>query len=263
MRKLIFGALVAFCAVVAATSADVVTIIDTTLTTATNDGVIGAGEYVGFGSGINAGFGDVYGRNSRLYVDSSIGGALNFGLQAGPGAYNDVGVIYIDSVPGGFSDTTTLSDTADPGRRAISGLGGSEIVFAPTFQADFAIAIQPTFAGLFKLNAGGSGSLGFLVSANLDGVLGNPYEMSLTMADIGLIAGNSFRYLVTYTNTNGDFRSDEFHGVASFGPGNPGASSVTLAAGDFNTFQSIPEPGAFLFGGVASILAAVAYRRRK
>ncbi len=49
------------------------------------------------------------------------------------------------------------------------------------------------------------------------------------------------------------------------GSANPGFGSAgtSYTYADYNQFVSVPEPAAFLFGGVASILAAVAYRRRK
>jgi hypothetical protein len=94
----------------------------------------------------------------------------------------------------------------------------------------------------------------------------NSKEMAFTLANIGLTANTqaSFKYVVTYLNSANAFRSDEFNGVASFAGGNPGnGGSVNLASGDFNTFQSIPEPssvGLMLLSGTGML--ALLRRRR-
>lgn len=244
------------------------TIVDTTNGSAINDGTINGGEYVGASAGINAGFGNVIGSSSMLHVDSSRGGALHFGLQSGGGLLNDAAVIYIDSVFGGFTDTTGFNDTGDALRRAISGTDGtnrSDIFFAPGFQADYAIAFESGFAGLWALNAGGSHN--FLAVLNLNPP-GNPgagmWEMNLLLSDIGLVPGDSFDYIATYLNPSNAFRSDEFHGVAqsTVAAGNIGQNPVTLASGDYNTFVSnVPLPAAiWLF---LSALAIPAFLRNR
>ena len=60
------------------------------------------------------------------------------------------------------------------------------------------------------------------------------------MANLGLAAGGTFRYVATYLNPGNAFRSDEFHGVAqsTVPGGNPGYTTVTLASGDTNVFTS-------------------------
>src|SRR5690349_9211144 len=92
-----------------AANAQFQTIIDTTPGTSTRDGTLGAGEYGSlsfFSTGVNTGFGNVlFGSNSKLYWDSSLSGALNFGIQLGGGGLFDAGVIYIDSKSGGLSGT--------------------------------------------------------------------------------------------------------------------------------------------------------------
>jgi hypothetical protein len=245
-------------------------ITDTTPGTASNDGTVGVGEYVGSSAGINAGFGDVIGANSQLHVDSDTSGNLNFGLVTGGGGLFDRIVMYIDSVGGGFADTVPFDDSADPLRAAISGsntsgTAGSQLAFAPGFEADYAIGIEGGFAGLWQLVGGGSHT--FLTSVNLMNS-GNEYEIDLTMADLGLAAGGSFRYVATYGNPfdgGGFYRSDEFHGVAqsTVPGGNPGLSDVTLATGDYNVFNSVPEPSTLLLLGLAFGSVAVARVRRR
>src|SRR5437868_8884785 len=48
-------------------------------------------------------------------------GAITGSLKKGNGSFNDVLVLYIDSVSGGFSDTSDFGDGADGLRKAISG----------------------------------------------------------------------------------------------------------------------------------------------
>ena len=100
------------------------TIYDVTPGTATVDGDVGAGEYVGLSNGINSGFGDVVGQSSQLHVDSDAT-TLNWGLITGGGSLNDRVVIYIDvdGGGGGYANTTTFTDNADGLRAAISAIG--------------------------------------------------------------------------------------------------------------------------------------------
>ncbi|MBX7212706.1 MAG: ExeM/NucH family extracellular endonuclease, partial [Thermoflexales bacterium] len=231
-----------------------VTITDNTATTATRDGAIGAGEYVGYSCGINNGFGNVIGSASKLYVDSSDTGALNFGLTTGGGGLFDTIVIYIDSVAGGFTDTLQFQDNADNHRAAISALGTNgpgraDITFASGFGADYAIAINGGYAGLWQLAAGGANALVWKATLNQNPASGAATMEwdGITLADLGLGAGQSFRYIATYLNPNdgaGVYRSNEFHGVAqsTVPGGNIGIAPVILAAGDYNTFIPYTAP---------------------
>ena len=235
-------------------STSTIEIFDTTGGTATRDGTIYAGEYVGFTYGINSGFGGVIGAGSTLHVDSSSTGDLNIGLIKGPGAFNDLMVIYIDVDGGGsgggvgFTGTSTFNDTGsggDPCRKAISGYDGTyraTLNFASGFKADYAVCLDhdtvSPFAGLWKL-VDGDGPHDFITSLNLwQPIVNGHYEMELTLANLGLAPGASFDYVATYISDTAS-RSDEFNGVASFPPGNPGQNTtVGLAAGDYHTFIS-------------------------
>jgi len=230
---------------------------DTTPGVAVNDGTIAGGEYAGFSTGINSGFGDQMGATSQLHVDSGSGGELAFGIVAGAagGLFNQ-GVIYIDSVTGGFSGTQNFTDypNDDDLRQAISGNGytgdGSELTFAPGFLADYAIGFDGGFGGLWQLRENDSHL--WITSVQVTTATLGHYEMNLLLSNIGLSVGDSFDYFATYGNADDTstadsfFRSDEFHGVTSFAGGNPGTTDAVLGAGDFNTFVSIPEPSTAL-----------------
>src|SRR5213593_2341397 len=80
-----------------------------------------AATYSGNG---NSGFGGPIGLGSLTLTDdgTTVSGTVN----KGPNGFNDVLVIYIDSVGGGFSDTSGFADSG-PGdglRKAISGFDG-------------------------------------------------------------------------------------------------------------------------------------------
>jgi len=270
---LVLSVLALFCAVTA--PATPITITDITPGTAINDGVVNPGEYVGASSGINGGFGDVLGGASLLHIDSDTLGNLSLGHVAGNPAsgLNDVGVMYIDSVAGGFVDTTGFADLQNILSQGISATDGAlnaDLTFAPGFQADYALAWDVNGALLYQLANGGNGSMPFVANANLTpagNALNAQWEMNLTMANLGLAPGGSFNYVVTYLNpgTGSMFRSDEFHGVApaTVPGGNIGTNPFALAGGDFNTFTSVvPEPSTLAFLGLGLFICARFLRRR-
>src|SRR5207247_5694226 len=78
-----------------------------------------AATYSGNG---NSGFGGPIGLGSLTLTDN--GTTVSGTVNKGPNGFNDVLVLYIDSVSGGFSDTSGFGDGADALRRAISGFDG-------------------------------------------------------------------------------------------------------------------------------------------
>jgi len=247
--------------------AQLITITDTTPGASTRDGTLNPGEYGGltyYSSGIGSGFGNVLGSNSQIFFDASLGGALNVGFQLGANL-NDAGVIYIDSIGGGLTGTTTIEDTGDSGRSAISGDGGgneSELTFAAGFTADYAITLENNFSGLFRIE--NDGSLTFVTSLNLTptgDASQQQREGELLLSDIGVSHGGSFNYVATYLNSGNAFRSDELHGHSTALGGNIGQNPFTFD--NYNTFITpVPEPTsvALLGLGVTSLLI---FSRRK
>ena len=215
----------------------------------------------------NSGFGGPIGLGSLTLTDN---GTTVFGqVNKGPNGFNDVLVLYIDSVAGGFSDTSTLGDGADGLRKAISGFDGggnrSLLTFTGGFQPDYAIALGPAsdnFGGLWQLAAGGANSLNFLSSVNLNpvGTAGSPtYTFSFNISQIGLTpnAGATFFMLGTYTSNSG-YRSDE--AVAGNDVGAQGWNPFIQTAEV--SYTTVPEPssiGLLLLGAGAFVAA----RRRK
>lgn len=223
-----------------------------------------------YGGNGNSGFGGVIGTGS-LSVTNNAAGNLAFTLTKGSGSFNDAIVLYIDSITGGFSDTLSFNDQADGLRRAISGASGgstgidantrSILTFNTGFTANYAIALDNNFAGLWQLNSGGNNSLTFVTAANLTptATATSPtYSWNINVTDIGLTAnsGQSFTFVGTYLNAGNSFRSNEAIGfpIAGGNPGNGGIGSYpnTVATSEV-TFQTVPEPST-----VAMALASLA-----
>src|SRR5438093_6786352 len=99
-----------------------------------------AATYSGNG---NSGFGGPIGQGSLTLTDN--GTTVSGTVNKGPNGFNDVLVIYIDSVAGGFSDTSGFADGGDGLRKAISGFDGganrSLLTMGGGFLPDYAIAL--------------------------------------------------------------------------------------------------------------------------
>src|SRR6267142_397493 len=124
------------------------------------------------GNGMS-GFGGPIGLGSLTLTDN--GTTVSGTVHKGPNGFNDVLVLYIDSIGGGFSDTSGFADGADGLRKAISGFDGaanrSLMTFWAGFNPDYGIALGPAsdnFGGLWQLANGGANSLNFINSVNLN-----------------------------------------------------------------------------------------------
>ncbi len=211
--------------------------------------------------------------NSPLTVTDS-GGTVDFSLAAGAAiAGADDVVLYIDSVAGGFGDTSTFSDNADGGREAISGFNSTNpsrtlASFAAGFNADYAIVIDGSGNGnLFQLASGANNSLVFQNGVNL-GNVGNTYTFNTSLASLGLTQGQSFNFVASLISGTA-FRSNETIGTSTVT--NPGAApnagfTGTLTFSNFDTYQStaaVPEPATVLLIGPALLGGMFFVRRRR
>lgn len=220
------------------------------------------------GNGAN-GFGDQIG--SGTLTASVSGDTVTFTLTAGPSGLGNDLALYIDSTPGGFSDTSALTDTADGGRRTLSGKGAttgqSVVTFAPGFTADFGIDLTSSSANLFALN---TGSFIFTLGANFVSTVGNVTTFTLSLASIGNPI-TSFGLVGNIVNPNDNaggnmndlFRSNETFGTSTTNPpgSNPG-NNGTLTFSTFDTVVVVPEPStwAMMIGGMGML---VLLRRRR
>jgi len=221
-------------------------------------------DYSGNGK---SGFGGAIGQGSLTLTDdgTTVSGTVTKGAA---GSFDNALVLYIDSVSGGFADTSGFADSGDGLRRAISGINGSgntsRLTMPSGFLADYAIALGPdsseNYGGLWQLLNGGS--FVFLSSVNLNptgNASSSTYTFSFDVSQIGLSpnSGQSFRLLGTYISNSG-FRSDE--ALAGDVSGVQGWNPFTGTADA--PYAIVPEPSTALLFGLAA-LAAVCCRRRR
>ena len=250
------------------------------MTAALSSGAVAQSTNRTFNGNGNSGFGGAIGTGS-LNVSNDVSGNLAFTLNRGTGNFNDALVLYIDSVTGGFTNTSSFNDQGDTLRQAISGASGgttndnantrSIVTFNTGFTANYAIALNNGFAALWGLTNGGNNSLPFIVAANLTptgSATSATYSWNINVTNIGLTAnaGQSFKFVGTYLNGDNSFRSDEALGFSISGgnPGNGGIGSYpnTVATSEF-TFQTIPEPSTHALLALSAVaLGGYAVRRR-
>ncbi|MGZ4982652.1 MAG: hypothetical protein ACXWG7_07740 [Chthoniobacterales bacterium] len=229
-------------------------------------------NYTGNGQ---TGFGGPIGNGSLSLSDdgTTITGTLTSG-STGSGI-NDAFVIYIDSAAGGFSDTSTFTDTGGGGdylRKGISGFDGtnrSTLTFPTGFQADYVISLSPSnnanFGGLWILD----NPANFTFKANVNLTPNNTtsattYTFSFALTDIGLTSGGSFTFVTTYLNSNGAFRSNEAIGnhFTNEAAGNFGATPATATGFSTYTTTLIPEPSSIALLAMPALLGAYLVRRK-
>ncbi len=189
-----------------------------------------ADQYRGNG---DTGFGGAIGNGTLTLTDdgTNISGTLTV-----VGSMNDVLVLYIQSGPGGFADTSGFNDQGDYRCQAISGVsasGRSLLTFASGFKPNYAIVLGPSAVesgSLWQLANGTNGSLVYLGSANLAPLNDTgPYTFSFPAALIGMIPGvrSTIQVFGTYVRTDGS-RSTE--AIAGNLTGSPGWNAFTQTA---------------------------------
>jgi len=200
-----------------------------------------------------SGFGGTLGNGSLSLSDS--GGNLTATFNPSGGfSGNDV-VVYIDSTPGGFSDTSTFSDNGDGGRESVSaensGNPSRDLITFPTgFGADFALEFENnTYIGLFGLVSGGNNSLNYITGTAP--ASGGPYTVTFPLADIGVAQGQSFNLVADLISTTA-YGSNETIGSSAVIPDTGSApnagfnGSVIFSSSDTYTTAAVPEPASLL-----------------
>ena len=236
-----------------------------------------AAEIYAANGGIN--FGGPFGTGNLEITDSADGTGLDFVFNRGALDTSELfntAVIYLDTVAGGFTDTTSFNDRQDGIRRAISGAGfgdgdptpetRADLFFSPGFGADFAIGFNAGFAGLWALDDVNN----FTFVADLGLPAGSTsasasFPFSADYDDLGLSLGDTFEFVATYINSGNAFRSDEAigDGIVPPNPGNdqfpgtPGGSTRTYTAA--RSYTTVPEPASL---GLVAAGAALMLRRR-
>jgi hypothetical protein len=233
-----------------------------------------AANYVGNGG---TGFGGAVGNGSVSITDTSSSMTVTFNRGLSGNMDNDL-VLYLDTAPGGFSDTSAFGDNGDGGRTAISGFNGSNpsrtlLTFASGFQADYAISIENSFIGVFGLAAGGNGSLNYLFGQGQSGVDSDAsYSITLSaaqMSQIGLTAGSGQLFaFVGSLDSDTAYRANETIGPSITAPGdasgNAGFANPQTFTGSLSyQLVSTPEPSTLALLGVLGAGTWFAARRRK
>jgi PEP-CTERM motif len=224
-----------------------------------------------------SGFGGAVGNGSVTISDTATSMTVTFNRGLSGNMDNDL-VLYLDTQPGGFSDTSQFSDNADGGRTAISGFNSSNpsrtiASFAAGFGADYAISIENSFIGVFGLASGGNGSLNYLFGQSQSGVDSDAsYSITITaaeMAQIGLTAGSgqSFQF-VGSEDSDTAYRANETIGnsvtTPGDGSGNAGFSNPQVFLGSLSyTLVSTPEPSTLALVGIFGAGALLVLHRRR
>ncbi len=171
-----------------------------------------------------SGFGGTIG-NGSITLNSD-GTNLSGTLTRG-GDFNDILVIYLDTRAGGVTSTAGLTDNADGGRAATSGLTvapGSDrsvVTFPAGFTADYALTIGNGFSVLFDLSTPGSfgATGGTFVSTGA-----NTNTFSVPLAN--LVEQNAPVTLVGTYLAQSAFRSNETLGTAASSNAPAGAANI-------------------------------------
>ncbi|HOC56662.1 MAG TPA: PEP-CTERM sorting domain-containing protein [Verrucomicrobiota bacterium] len=220
-----------------------------------------ASDYLGNG---NSSWGGAVGLGTLSLTHTSTD--LNITLTKGPGNLDNALVLYIDSVAGGFMDTSTLSDDGDGARSAISGYtstgngggpGRSTMTFLSGFEPDYAVAIEGGYASLFGLASGGQWSLSWITGANQSGSGSPTFSLSFPLANIGVADGGSFDLFGTYVSGTG-YRSQE--AIAGNDSGSDGWNPFTQTS--FVTYM-VPEPSTLTLLCLPGLAVLYRIRRRK
>lgn len=211
-----------------------------------------------------AGFGGTVGLGSLTLSDD--GTTLSGSFSRGSSILNNALVLYFDTRTGGFSDTASFTDVGDGLRRAITGRefnndsNQSLVTFAPGFLADYAIAFDAGFGGLWELAGGGSHTYIDSVALTPTGNAASAtHQFSISLAQLSVPAGGQIRFVGTYISTTG-FRSNEaFGNIGSIE--NPGFGGPITFTNSFS-FTAVPEPSAMIYG-TALCVGLIGLRRRR
>lgn len=209
-----------------------------------------SGEYAtNFSNGSGSGFGGTLGSGTiRMDADS---GMIYFGLTPGASLDNPV-VIYLDTKSGGFDDST-MNDTSDGGRSAVTNLTRDANDAFPTgFLADYAVVIAGFGALSFELTGG---------SLNYMNNYVNSKEIGVSRADLGLTGSSiGFNWFAAYCSES-MYNSDEsMPSNPQSGTGNPGFGPNGFNYENYNRFEAVPEP-ASIIAVSAGILALIRKKR--
>lgn len=181
-----------------------------------------------------SGFGGVVGNGTLKIADD--GTDVYFQFTKGAGDFNNMLVIYF----GGNSEGRSLidndvNDQNDDHRRAISSAGdnASVLYFPIGFEAEYALAINTSFGGLWSIPATGTvenGGLDFVTALNDD--FSSSSQSAITfyfsLENIGAGTSEAFKFLGVYLNSSNGFTSNEGFGFSQ--PDNVGGNPLNFTS---------------------------------
>lgn len=159
---------------------------------------------------------------------------LYFEFTKGAGNWNDVLVLYFDTKSGGVTSTDPLTDVADNHRRAISG-NLSDITFPTGFTADYALAMNTVFGGVWTLAENGTFGTPVATPTVPSGVGLGTHSFRISKSAMTFDTENTFSILGSYLNGSNGFRSNESFSIGLVDT-NPGDADVTLRS--FHNYPS-------------------------
>lgn len=208
--------------------------------------------------------------SGTLSMSNSIS-TVYVGLDKGPGSFTDNLVMFIDSVPGGYTGTGAFFDKGSALETAISGYGSgrSTANFAPGFAADYAIVVGVNNGcGVYQLV---TDALGTHVTAlrlfNISPA-GEPnapqYWWQFDWSEIGLPRANTnfFKFETSLISQYGYRYLQSFEGMT----GVQGYNTVNFTNYDTYGVPPIPETTTTalgIFGGLAVTTAFINSLHRK
>jgi len=227
-------------------------------------------------------FNGAVGSGSLTLTDdgTTLFGTYTRGTQSsGTPTFNNNLVIYIDSVAGGFADTSGFKDTADGSRKAISGYNSttqfSVLTFANGFSPDYGISLRSvsgdSFGGLWQLANGGANSLLFKQNVSLSPLNNSSaatYSFSLSLANLGLTpgAGESFTLYATFVSNTGNRSAEAIAGdtIAATAPTTlKGFVPFTQLSYSSYTTTVVPEPSTLALFSVAGLALLLRSKQRE
>lgn len=209
--------------------------------------------------------------SGTLSMSNSIS-TVYVGLNRGPGSFTDNLVMFIDSVPGGYTGTSGFSDRGSALETAISGYGSGRSVanFAPGFAADYAIVVGVNNGcGVYQLVTDDLGTHAVPLRIFNIAPPGDPnapqFWWQFDWSEIGLPRANTnfFKFETSLISQYGYRYLQSFEGFT----GVQGYNTVNFTNYDTYGVPPIPETtttALAIFGGAAASASLITrFRRRR
>lgn len=206
------------------------------------------------------GFGGRLGGGSLTVTPS--GTNVTFSFTPSGSFTGNIVAIYLDTGAGGYTSTSSLTDTSSDVKTAISGLssnGRTLLTFPATFDADVALTIKPDF--FEAQNISNPATFSFISGGGQTAGAG-PFTQTFSLSSLG-ITGTSFDVVATLISGSA-YRSNETIGTSVTVPGSVGDTPNAGFTGTqvISTFGTVLVPEPTTLGALAGV-GLVALRRRK